>query len=364
MIKPVNKNPLQWVLPHVLNLKPYSSARDEFSGLADVYLDANENAYGSAGLPKDAKQWHRYPDPHALEIRHLVGKMVGLDAAQVFVGNGSDEAIDLLMRVFCTPGQHKIVVMPPTYGMYLVSAGINNLEVLSVPLRPDFQIDMPALAAVLSSKPMVRLLFVCSPNNPTGNLMDGRDLKDICNIFEGIVVVDEAYIDFTDRQNAISLLAEHPNLVVIRTMSKAWGLAALRIGMAFASADMVAILQKVKPPYNLSGPAQALALEALTTGQDAKNEVVRRLNHQHLLLREQLVQLPIVAEVYPTDANFVLVRFGSDIIASELYVRLLGQGVVVRDRSSQSGCANCLRITIGTEAENQKLIVALLSYQV
>ncbi len=360
----IDKNPLQWVLPHVLKLKPYSSARDEFSGQAEVYLDANENAYGSVGLGGGAVQWHRYPDPHASEFRQVVGKMVGLEAAQVFVGNGSDEAIDLLMRTFCAPSLHKIIVMPPTYGMYQVSAGINNLAVLNVPLKSDFQIDMPALATVMASEPLARLLFACSPNNPTGNLMLAADIVHVCDTFDGIVVVDEAYIDFTDRQDATKLFAHHPNLVVIRTLSKAWGLAALRIGLAFASADLVAILQKVKPPYNLSGPAHALALEALTTGQEAKNGVVRQLNQQHRWLREQLVLLPIVAEVYPSDANFVLVRFGIEVKATQVYQYLLDKGIVVRDRSSQPGCANCLRITIGTEAENQKLIVALLSYQV
>lgn len=350
---------LAWVRPHVLALKPYSSARDEFSGVADVYLDANENSLGAVAHAAD---WHRYPDPHASAIKHIIAALKGVKPAQIFVGNGSDEAIDLLYRVFCAPGQASALLMPPTYGMYGVSAAINAIETVQVPLNQQFQIDRPALQKVLEQRHDLRLVFVCSPNNPTGNLLDKADITWLLDHFNGIVVVDEAYIDFCPEASWVPVLNQYPNLVVVQTLSKAWGLASLRMGLAYAHEQVIALLNKVKPPYNLSGPAQEAALLSLSQAQEKDHKVA-----EILTLRQQLLtalrSVPCIEHIYSTDANFVLVRLKATWNATQVYQDLTKAGIVVRDRSSQVGCENCLRITVGTAAENQKLLAALLSVE-
>lgn len=353
-------NPLDLVLPHIKALQPYSSARDEFSGSADIYLDANENALGSQGI---GESWHRYPDPHAQALKGRLASIYSVEPANLFVGNGSDEAIDLLFRAFCAPGVHKALIMPPTYGMYQVSAGINNIEVVKVPLTTDFELDHQALEQTLAADPSIRLAFICSPNNPTGNLIALSEIEQVLSRFQGILVVDEAYFDFVGTDSATTLLGKYNNLVVIKTLSKAWGLAALRMGLAIGAPEVIEILNRVKPPYNLSGPSQQLALEALTSGHDKMLEAVAELNRQRLWLHQELLSISSVSTVYDSAANFLLVKFKPEVNATALYRWLTEKGVVVRDRSSQQHCDNCLRITVGTAFENQKLIEWLYQYR-
>lgn len=348
---------LSWVRPHLLALKPYSSARDEFSGEAQVFLDANENAFGPVGI---SGNWHRYPDPHHAALKQQIGNLKGMDPSQIFIGNGSDEAIDLLYRCFCEPGVHKALLLPPTYGMYQVSAGINGVEKVSVVLDNAYQPQVERVLAKAQQDPAIRLLFLCSPNNPTANLISPASILSILAGFKGIIVLDEAYIDYCQEATGLPLLAQFPNLVVVQTLSKAWGLAALRVGMAFAHPAIISLLNKVKPPYNLAGPTQELALAALAN-VERKNEGVQSTLTLRASLLLSLGSLPMVERLYPTDANFVLVRLKATHNASEVYHKLTAMGIVVRDRSSQPGCANCLRITVGTEAENPKLLAGLLT---
>jgi len=333
------------VRPHLLDLKPYSSARDEFSGEAKIYLDANENSL--------AEGFNRYPDPHQTLLKTELGKIKSIRSNQIFLGNGSDEAIDLLIRAFCEPGKDNIVILPPTYGMYEVSASINNVEIKKVLLTDDYNIDKTKILAAVDSNS--RLIFICSPNNPTGNLLDTADIKQIADQFEGIVVVDEAYIDFAKQESFISKLGQLPNLVVLQTFSKAWGLANLRVGMAFASREIIDLLNKIKPPYNISGENQKLALQAIEN-KEFKERSVNELIDLKEALAMQLSSLKGIQKVYPSDANFLLVKMEN---ASSIYQKLIGQGIVLRDRSKVVLCEDCLRITIGTKEENQKLIQTL-----
>ena len=331
----------------ILSLKPYSSARDEFSGEAGVFLDANENPFGDL---------NRYPDPHQQTLKDKLKDIKKLTSKQVFIGNGSDEVIDLLIRIFCNPSIDKIVVCPPTYGMYEVAANINDVMVLSVPLTQDFQLDTEALQQVISqSEPnTLKLIFLCTPNNPTGNSID--NIEWVLANFNGIVVVDEAYIDFSERTSFIEKLALYPNLVVVQTFSKAWGLAAARIGIAYASETIIALMQKVKPPYNVSSLNQEAALKAL----DNEHVIVHQKAHileQRTYLENSLSQLPIVKKVFPSDANFILIEVED---ADKLYEHLVIKNIVVRNRNTI--IKNCLRITIGTIVENQYLIEVLKRY--
>jgi histidinol-phosphate aminotransferase len=335
------------VRQNIISLKPYSSARDEFSGEAGVFLDANENPFGDL---------NRYPDPHQQTLKDKLKDIKKLTSKQVFIGNGSDEVIDLLIRIFCNPSIDKIVVCPPTYGMYEVAANINDVMVLSVPLTEGFQLDTEALQQVISqSDPnTLKLIFLCTPNNPTGNSID--NIEWVLANFNGIVVVDEAYIDFSERTSFIEKLALYPNLVVVQTFSKAWGLAAARIGIAYASETIIALMQKVKPPYNVSSLNQEAALKAL----DNEHVIVHQKAHileQRTYLETSLSQLPIVKKVFPSDANFILIEVDD---ADKLYEHLVIKNIVVRNRNTI--IKNCLRITIGTIVENQYLIEVLKRY--
>jgi histidinol-phosphate aminotransferase len=333
------------VRKNVLELKPYSSARDEFEGEATVFLDANENPYPT--------NYNRYPDPHQKKLKALIGKIKNVDPNQIFTGNGSDEAIDLLFRAFCEPHQDNVVIPQPTYGMYTVSAAINAINVKSVNLTPDFDVAVEATLKAADAKS--KLLFLCSPNNPSGNLLSFNKVIELIEKFQGIVIVDEAYIDFAGYDGFVPLLSKYSNLVILQTFSKAWGLAGLRLGICMASEEIISILNKIKPPYNIGSHTQAMA-ESLLKDVGIKNTEVKEIIVQRALLISQLQLLPTIVHVYPSDANFVLARIKS---AREVYLSLVKKGIVVRDRSTVILCDDCLRITVGTPKENSKLIQAL-----
>ncbi len=338
------------IRPSVERMQPYSSARDEFGGLAPVMLDANENSLGSVG-PDD---FSRYPDPHQRAIKADLAKLKDVAPEQIFLGNGSDEAIDLLVRLTCTPGQDSIVICPPTYGMYEVAANLNDVRVERLPLTADFQ--LPANAAAVLAASRAKLVFLCSPNNPTGNLLAQEAIETILANFRGLVVVDEAYADFADAPSWTIRLAEFPRLVVMQTFSKAWGLAGLRLGVAYASASLIGYLNKIKPPYNISAATQQHALAALANAPQLL-EMRAELLRGREWLGQELDQLPIVEHIFSSDANFLLVRFNVD--ATAVYDELSRRGIVVRNRTTQPGCAGCLRLTVGTAAENALLMQAL-----
>ena len=346
-------NPDNLVRNNIRNLKPYSSARDEFKGEANIFLDANENSLGSPLL----KWYNRYPDPMQWKIKEKLSVIKQVPVDQIFLGNGSDEPIDLLFRCFCEPGVDEAIVFPPTYGMYEVSANINNVHLSKVPLTREFQLDLEALE--LAIKPNTKIIWICSPNNPSGNSIDRQDIEMVLNNFDGLVVVDEAYINFSRQKSFVGDLADYPNLVVLQTLSKAWGLAGLRMGMAFASPAIVAYLNKAKPPYNISEPVQELALKALDEiGQ--VNDMILQLVASRKIMEEELARASSVVRVFPSDANFLLVEFTD---AKAMYDYLVAKGIVVRDRSNVLLCENCLRITVGTELENQHLMQAIHSFQ-
>ncbi|MEM6345363.1 MAG: histidinol-phosphate transaminase [Bacteroidota bacterium] len=339
------------IRPHIRNLQPYSSARDEYSGKVGVFLDANENPLGSVG----GGRYERYPDPHQREIKARLAKIKGVREAQIFIGNGSDEAIDLLFRAFCEAGQDHILLNPPTYGMYKVSAEINGVEITQVNLRPDYQLDMDALGERLVEQP--KLTFLCSPNNPTGNLLQRVDMIKVLQQSKGLVIVDEAYIDFAPEATMLNLLDQYPNLVVLQTFSKAWGMAGLRCGMAFGHPEVIATLNRIKPPYNVNQLTQEAILKAL--GQVAeKDAMVEEILRQRAALIGQLGQLEMVEQIYPTEANFVLIKVANP---NRLYDALIERQIIIRNRSKVTLCEGCLRVTVGTQAENEQLIVELKS---
>lgn len=334
-------------------LKPYSSARHEFTGKASVFLDANENAFGS---PLE-ENFNRYPDPLQWEVKFQLARIKGVPAENIFVGNGSDEVIDLAYRIFCNPKTDNVIVCPPTYGMYQVSADINDVPVKKVLLTHDFQLDVDAILNAVDAH--TKLLFICSPNNPTGNNMNRADVEVLLNNFPGIILIDEAYINYSRQKTFIQELTEYPNLIVMQTLSKAWGLAALRMGIAFASMDIIDLFNKVKPPYNINEASQQLALEALQNTQQV-NDWIKTVVHQKEVLANHLRQLSFVRHIYPTDANFILVKVHD---ANAVYDYLTQNGIVIRNRTKEILCDNCLRITIGTERENQFLINTLNTYE-
>lgn len=342
------------VRTNIRNLVPYSTARDEFKGKAHVFLDANENSLGSPF----AKWYNRYPDPHHDKIKAKISAIKSIPAENIFIGNGSDEVIDLLYRVFCDPGGDEAIIFPPTYGMYEVSAQINNVHVVKVPLLTNFQLDLEKLEHVIT--PVTKIIWICSPNNPTGNSIERTDIEMLLNNFDGIVVIDEAYINFSRQRSFLSELNEYPNLVIMQTLSKAWGLAGIRLGMAFASKEIISYLNKTKPPYNISQPVQDIALQALEeVGQ--VNDMIVELVKYRMELEQSLLELPIVEKVFPSDANFLLVKCKH---AHALYAYLVTKGIVVRDRSNVRLCEDCIRITVGTQAENNELLSAIASFQV
>lgn len=339
------------IRPNIRNLVPYSSARDEFKGEASIFLDANENALGSPLT----KWYNRYPDPMQWAIKEKLSAIKSVPAQQIFLGNGSDECIDVMIRAFCEPAIDNIIIVPPTYGMYEVSANINNVAIKKVPLTSHFQLDMPALEDAIDGG--TKMIFLCSPNNPTGNSLRRDDIEVLLENYFGIVVIDEAYINFSRQKSFVTDLAKYPNLVVMQTLSKAWGLAALRVGMAFASEDIIRVMNKIKPPYNINQASQELVLRALDeVGQ--VNDMIRVLVDERNRLAANLEQLTIVEKVYPSDANFLLVKINQ---AHQVYETLLTKGIVVRDRSNVTLCEGCLRITVGTENENNSLLQAIQS---
>jgi histidinol-phosphate aminotransferase len=337
---------------NIKKLVPYSSARDEFSGEAKVFLDANENSLGSPLI----KWYNRYPDPHQLKLKEAISKVKNVSPQKIFLGNGSDECIDLLYRCFCNPGKDNVIICPPTYGMYEVSANINDVEVRKAPLLENFQLDLIHLENLVDEN--TKLIWICSPNNPTGNSMNREDVETVLNNFNGIVVVDEAYINFSRQKSFIQELEDYPNLVVMQTFSKAWGLAALRLGMAFGSKEIIDTLSKVKPPYNINQATQDFALQALEeVGQ--VNDMITELVQMREALIGVFERMPFVQTVYPSDANFLLVKMTD---ARKIYEFLLTKGIVVRDRSNVKLCDDCLRITVGTEQDNTALIDALIDW--
>ncbi len=335
---------------NIRRLTPYSSARSEYGGAAArIFLDANENAFGSP-IERD---YSRYPDPLQTEIKNIIAERNGVAPDEIFVGNGSDEAIDLLFRVFCEPKRDNVLICPPTYGMYAVSAEINAVEIKRVNLTANFELDFDAVKEAIDEN--TRLVFVCSPNNPTGNSFDEFDILKLAENFDGIIVVDEAYIHFSPRESLIAEVKNHPNLVVLQTFSKAWGLAGLRVGVAFADRKIIELLSRVKPPYNVSEIAQAAILRALEN-QSVVDETVGEIIKEREKLIENLSGFSFVKKVYPSDANFILVKTTD---ADAVYKFLIGEKIVVRNRNNVELCAGCLRITVGTPRENAELLKGL-----
>ena len=343
----------QIIRTNIKNLKPYSSARDEFKGEASVYLDANENAFGSP-LPE---AFHRYPDPMQYAVKMRLSEIKGVPARNIFLGNGSDEAIDILFRSFCEPGLDNVIIVPPTYGMYEVSANINNIALKKVPLTAAYQLNLEGIAEAIDKN--TKLIFICSPNNPTGNSINREDIETVLTNFSGIVIIDEAYINYSRQKSFIQELTEYANLVILQTLSKAWGLAGLRVGMAFASEEIIEIFNRVKPPYNINQASQTLALEALQNTEQV-NEWIK----QTLIERDNLVlsikKFDFVLDIYPSDANFILVKTTD---ANSIYKFLVEKGIIVRNRTNVELCEGCLRITVGTPLENEILINTLKSFK-
>ena len=336
-----------FILEHIWNLKPYSSARDEFKGKEGVFLDANENPMGS-GVPE---KWNRYPDPLQLTIKEQLAAIKQCNIDQIFLGNGSDEAIDLIMRMTCQSGIHNIILCPPTYGMYEVSASINHIEQRKVSLLTNYQLDVAGILEAIDSN--TRLLFICSPNNPTGNKLNRTDIYTLIESFKtGFVIIDEAYIDFSDEPSFIQELAKYPQVIVMQTLSKAYGLASLRLGMAFAHPTIIGLLNKIKPPYNIGGATQEIVIKALAN-TSFKEDTVSLLLAERKRLMESLGQIPEVIHIYPSDANFILVRFKK---SNELFNYLISEKLITRNRSTVTLCEDSIRITIGLSEENDKLV--------
>lgn len=338
----------QLVRPNILKLKPYSCARDEFKGEASVYLDANEN-------PRN-DPYNRYPDPLQWAVKHRVAEVKHVDAKNIMFGNGSDEPIDLVYRAFCEPGIDNVVAISPTYGMYEVCADVNNVEYRPVALKEDFQIDVDAMLAAVDNH--TKVMWLCSPNNPTGNCLKDGDIEKLLKEFGGIVVIDEAYWDFCGRESYSQKLAKYPNMIVLQTFSKAWASASVRLGMAFASEEIIGILNKIKYPYNINKLTQDYALKILKNPDVIKNWAKETVSLRSDVVYE-LKGFKFVEKIYPTDANFVLVKVTD---ANDLYTYLTMKGIIVRNRNRVQLCGNCLRITIGTKEENEELFKALKKY--
>jgi histidinol-phosphate aminotransferase len=335
--------------PNIWSLAPYSSARNEYAGReARVFLDANENPYN--------QPFNRYPDPLQLELKAALSKVKGVPAANIFLGNGSDEAIDLPYRCFCEPGKDNVVAIEPTYGMYKVCADINNVEYRTVLLDEHYQVTAQQLLAATDAH--TKIIWLCTPNNPTGNCLVREEVIKVIENFDGLVIVDEAYSDFSAQKPLRAELAKYPNLIVLNTMSKAWGCAAIRLGMAFASEEIIAILNKVKYPYNVNQLTQQQALEALKDPFEV-DQWVKILLQERTRMIAAFNELPICEKVYPTDANFFLAKMTD---ATKIYNYLVDRGIIVRNRNRVQLCENCLRITIGTKTENNELVAALRQY--
>jgi histidinol-phosphate aminotransferase len=341
------------VRENIKRLTPYSSARKEFSGVANIFLDANENSFGS---PIETN-YHRYPDPLQLKIKGIAAQWNSVETSEIFIGNGSDEAIDLLFRIFCEPQTDNILICPPTYGMYQVSAEINDVAIKRANLTNDFQLDFAEISRQIDEN--TKLVFFCSPNNPTGNSLNRSEILEFAKTFNGIVVVDEAYIHFSNSKSFVSEINNLPNLVVMQTFSKAWGLAGLRVGLAFANEAIIRLFNNVKPPYNVSQIAQEAILDALNEKKTVE-QTIQTIISEREKLSENLSKLKLVIKIYPSDANFILVKTTE---ANSIYKFLLEDAIVVRNRNSVELCESCLRITIGTAEENAKLLESLEKYE-
>ena len=335
------------VRPNIRTLSPYSTARDEAKGTPDIFLDANESPYPGLG-------YNRYPDPRQKVLKARVSALKGLPTENIFLGNGSDEAIDLMYRIFCTPGRDNALAIEPSYGMYAVAADINDVELRPVPLGADFSLPVEEIFRKADAR--TKLLFLCSPNNPSGNAFEPSQILEVVQRFPGIVVLDEAYADFSAKGSLRAAVLECPNLVVLQTFSKAYGMAGLRVGLAFAGAYIIDLMNRVKYPYNLSQATQELALKALETTPEAN---IREIVAERSRLTKALPEYSFVQKVYPSDANFLLVKVDN---ADALYEVLLRGGIIVRNRSRVPGCSGCLRITVGTPAENDRLLQILCNY--
>lgn len=345
-MKPLN----ELLRPNIARLSPYSSARDEYAGHeAHVFLDANENPYNAP--------YNRYPDPLQRELKQQIARVKGVPAERMCLGNGSDETIDLVFRCFCEPGRDNVVAIEPTYGMYRVCADVNDVEYRAVSLDADFQLSADRMLEACDDH--TKVIWLCSPNNPTGNSLDRREMETLLDLFDGIVVVDEAYADFSPEMPFRLQLDRWPNLIVLNTMSKAWGCAGIRLGMAFASADIIAIFNKVKYPYNVSSIAQEYALKEMKNPFDV-DKWVKTINQERQQMMESFRLLPICEKVYPTNANFFLAKMTD---AQAIYDYLVAQGIIVRNRTNVHLCHNCLRITVGTRGENNELLAALRQYE-
>jgi len=338
---------------NIRKIKPYSTARDEYTGVALVNLDANENPYGSIGNTKN----NRYPDPYQNKLKSLISEIKKIPTSQLFLGNGSDEAIDLLYRAFCNPGVDNVIICPPTYGMYEVSAATQDATCIKVDLTSEYELQ-PELILNSTNK-LTKIIWLCSPNNPTGNLLQTNHIEMLLTQFNGIVVIDEAYIDFANEPSWITRLEEFPNLVVLQTFSKAWGLANIRLGMMFASESIISVINKIKLPYNINGMVQEFAYKTIRENAAEKDQMVKDILDQRDKLSQAIMQIAGVQKVYKSDANFILVKINN---AHTIYTYLVDQGVIVRDRSSVKLCENSLRITVGTEDENALLLEKLTQY--
>jgi histidinol-phosphate aminotransferase len=338
---------------NIKKLIPYSSARSEYKGKPGIFLDANENGFGGSEM-----NVNRYPDPYQFDLKQKISVIKDLAIENIFIGNGSDEAIDILFRAFCEPGKDHVIICPPTYGMYEVSANINNVIIKRVNLIPEtFQLDTDAILNAIDQH--TKLIFVCCPNNPTGNGMKWNDIKRILENFKGILVLDEAYIHFAAYRSLVPELLNYPNLVILQTLSKAWGLAGLRLGMAFASRQIIEIFNKVKPPYNINIASQKIATLALSNIKEI-NTQIKTIISERKRIAEKLAAFTFVKKVFPSEANFLLVRVNDPL---RLYSYLVQQNIIVRDRSKAELCEGCLRITIGTQKENKKLLQSLKTYE-
>lgn len=335
------------VRPNVKAMEPYSSARDEFTEISDdlVYLDANENPFNT-GV-------NRYPDPHQQKLKTILAKQRGINSSNLLLGNGSDEILDLLFRAFCEPKTDSIITVPPTYGMYKVLAGVNAVRNKEVLLTSSFQLNVAGILEAIDET--TKLIFICSPNNPTGNSIASEDIKQLLASFRGLVVIDEAYIDFSKQQSWVNVLDEYPNLVVTQTLSKAYALAGIRLGICIASEAIIAVLRKIKPPYNVNTLTQERAIAELESINDIKERIHLIINEKELLSK-QLLEVKFIQDVLPSDANFLLVRVDD---ANKRYTELTQQGIIVRNRSTQPMCDNTLRVTIGTPSENKRLRTVL-----
>jgi len=339
------------IRPSIKALKPYSSARDEFQGVpADmVFLDANENPFEN-GV-------NRYPDPHQNQLKTMLSKLKGISTQNIVLGNGSDEVLDLIFRMFCEPNKDNVIILPPTYGMYEVLANLNAVETIKVTLSETFQPKVETILKVANANS--KLLFLCSPNNPTGNSFTTHDVEQLLKGFKGIVVIDEAYIDFSKKHSWLERLEEFPNLIITQTLSKAYGMAGIRLGICYALAEFITVLNTIKPPYNVNELTQQKAIENLSKVDVAKNQIADILVERDVLINE-LKSIHFVSKIYPSDANFILIKVDD---ANKRYHQLIEKGIVIRNRTTQYGCENCLRITVGTAVENKTLINALQELQ-